>query len=145
MNFYKIIIFIAIIVLIIFLSIVAISIYNSKKDAIFPPHISICPDYYIYNEETQKCTTKKFNFENQDDYNLCNEIDFFNTDNDTDPPICQVSGCEPADQDDDTSNYQTPGMGPDSGICQKKRWAIDCGVNWDGITNNNDVCYMINK
>ena len=82
MNFYKIIIFIAIIVLIIFLSIVAISIYNSKKDAIFPPHISICPDYYIYNEETQKCTTKKFNFENQDDYNLCKEIDFFNTDND---------------------------------------------------------------
>ena len=108
-------------------------------------HIYLFVLIIIYNEETQKCTTKKFNFENQDDYNLCNEIDFFNTDNDTDPPICQVSGCEPADQDDDTSNYQTPGMGPDSGICQKKRWAIDCGVNWDGITNNNDVCYMINK
>lgn len=38
------------------------------------------------------------------------------------------------------STYINPGMGQNSAICQKKQWAENCGVNWDGITNNNDVC-----
>ena len=41
--------------------------------------------------------------------------------------------------------YNKPGMGPLSGICAKKRWAESCGgVPWDGITNNEDVCYKVN-
>jgi hypothetical protein len=27
-----------------------------------------------------------------------------------------------------------------SGLCAKKKWAKDCGIVWDGITNNTDDC-----
>lgn len=27
-----------------------------------------------------------------------------------------------------------------TGLCAKKKWAENCNVTWDGITNNNDAC-----
>jgi hypothetical protein len=27
-----------------------------------------------------------------------------------------------------------------SGVCAKQKWAKDCGVIWDGVTNNPDAC-----
>ncbi len=28
----------------------------------------------------------------------------------------------------------------DQGKCNKAKWAKSCGVTWDGITNNNNIC-----
>jgi hypothetical protein len=27
-----------------------------------------------------------------------------------------------------------------SGLCEKQKWAKDCGIVWDGITNNTEAC-----
>tara|TARA_Y100000389_G_scaffold85355_1_gene82070 strand:+ start:28 stop:342 length:315 start_codon:yes stop_codon:yes gene_type:complete len=33
-----------------------------------------------------------------------------------------------------------PGTGPTSEACAKKEWAEENMVNWDGLTNNNNIC-----
>lgn len=37
----------------------------------------------------------------------------------------------------DTSLPEYVGAG---GLCQKHQWSKNCGVNWDGISNNPGVC-----
>ena len=37
-----------------------------------------------------------------------------------------------------------PGIGPTSGACAKKTWAKGCKVDWDGLTNNIEVCHSSN-
>ena len=112
MNFYKIICIIAIIILIVSLAGVGVALQNSTKDVIYPPNISKCPDFYTYNE-VSGCTTIYKNSNDSD----CNNVYFTDI------------------------TYNNPGMGKTSGLCKKKEWAQSCGVNWDGITNNTDVCY----
>ena len=29
----------------------------------------------------------------------------------------------------------------DAGICERSKWAKNCGIVWDGITNNVDACH----
>lgn len=117
MNFYKLVLSIAIIILIIFLVLIAVAIQTSSNESIFPPHISLCPDYYIYNSNTSTCEDPN----NTDTDSSCNSENF------------------------NDEKYMVPGMGPESGICEKKKWANICNVNWDGITNNENVCVSINK
>lgn len=33
-----------------------------------------------------------------------------------------------------------PGTGPTSEACAKKEWAEKNLINWDGLTNNNNIC-----
>ena len=40
-----------------------------------------------------------------------------------------------------TTKYSVSGTNFSSGLCAKKRWANDCQVKWDGITNNDTLCY----
>ena len=71
--------------------------------------------------------------------------DFFVKDGTT----CQATYTLPDPNCNDKSfeeeQYQQPGMGRESGICKKKEWAQGCKVNWDGITNNPEVCYKTNN
>ena len=82
----------------------------------YPPIMSECPDYY--RKEATGCVSKISDITNLD---ACKSVDF----NDTTV----------------FTNNGNSGMGPDSAICEKKNWAINCGVNWDGITNNDNICY----
>ena len=134
MNFYKIVTIIAIVILIIFLTITGVVLNGSKQKIIFPPYISMCPDYYVYNESSDKCqgpsdiisTTSTINIDGTDF--SCNNFRIYNKKIDTDTG-------EITDE-----LFNAPGMGPNSGICAKKKWANGCNVHWDGITNNEDVC-----
>mgnify|MGYP005655454997 CR=1 FL=1 len=114
MNFYKIIPIIAIIVLIVCLSAVGVALNYTSQDVIFPPNISDCPDFFV--KKDNKCVNVK-NL-GKDDPQVCSNVDFNLGD-----------------------TYKNPGMGESSGICAKKKWANDCKVNWDGVTNNRMVCH----
>tara|TARA_B100001142_G_scaffold317321_1_gene358140 strand:- start:2070 stop:2432 length:363 start_codon:yes stop_codon:yes gene_type:complete len=120
MDFYKSISILALIVLIVCLGFVASALQVSSADTVFPPNISECPDFFVKEKnKISDATQCKAN------YGTATE------------------SCAKKSFDDDI--YQNPGMGPSSGVCEKKKWAMDCGVNWDGITNNPDVCnYVIN-
>ena len=37
-------------------------------------------------------------------------------------------------------DFNTSYFDGDTGTCQKKKWANICGVSWDGITNNPNIC-----
>ena len=37
-------------------------------------------------------------------------------------------------------NFSVPPFNCPDGACRKARWARDCNLNWDGITNNPYVC-----
>ena len=108
MGFKKSVLSIALVIFIIVLLILAVVIKNSYKNAVFPPEISYCPDYWEIADDKKSCKAGAQNLgtftsgkvvENSD------RIDF-----------------------SDMSN---------SGRIKKCNWAKENGVSWDGITGRN--------
>ena len=90
---------------------------NQKNNVTFPPVISDCPDYYTSVKNPEGT-----------DY-LCNKDTNLSTNDDTE---CNTI---------DNSHTKFKGLG---GLCAKKKWADNCGITWDGVTNNPDSeknCY----
>ena len=114
MNFYKQVIVVAIIVLIIALSLIGTILSQSKSDVKFPPNIAECPDFYKKISESECESTKNMYIDSE--------------------PRCKVL-------DFQDSKYLRSGTGPNSGACEKKKIALECGITWDGLTNNTDICY----
>ena len=101
------------------LIILGIIMYNSQGNQIYPAILSSCPDYYSMNP-SGKCVGSSSVWTNitgqSASTNLnCNMVDF-------------------------SVNTQG-GTGPSSGLCNMKKWANDCNISWDGITNNTSLCY----
>jgi len=117
MNFYKTVSIVALVILVISLAFIGSVLASSSKNIEFPPNISKCPDNYeiAYDEYGEFDTCKN---DNQD--NSCNDESF-------------------AD-----SIYNMPGIGSTSGACAKKTWAKACSVDWDGLTNNPQICHSTN-
>ena len=40
----------------------------------------------------------------------------------------------------DDMNFSLSGWSNASGLCEKSKWAKDCGITWDGVTNNPKAC-----
>ena len=114
MDFYKSILILAVLSLIIILSIFGVILSNMSKTQIYPANISKCPDYYSLSSGS--CIS------NNTLYSKSNE-----------------SSCKYLDYK--SEYFNAPGVGPNSGVCAKKKWANECGVSWDGITNNSNICY----
>ena len=122
MNFYKTVCITALVILVISLAFIGSAMASSSKKMTFPPNLSQCPDNYVYEQDDKKCVndanTKTYNtIDNTID---CGEISF------------------------EGDEYNVPGIGTTSGACAKKRVAIGCEVDWDGLTNNPNVCYSTN-
>lgn len=122
MNFYKTTFTIMIVVLIICLAIVGTTIAYSNDNVKYPPITSECPDYYK-KLESGECDSQVTDINTNPD-NGCTRVDF---------------------SSDSFPNKDNGGMGPASALCEKKKWAKRCGVNWDGITTNDNICYSTIK
>ena len=116
MNFYKQVIIIAVIILIISLAVIGTILAKSDSDNAFPPTINACPDFYKLNDNGE-CKSLKDVYDTNAEGGGCDLIDFT------------------------ADDYSNPGIGPNSGACAKKTEATRCGITWDGITNNPDICY----
>jgi hypothetical protein len=114
MGFYKSLLIGTLVSLIIVLAIMGVILGNYASNQTFPPEYSMCPDYYTI-DSSKVCKI------NSDIYSTV-KADCMN-------------------KNFDDSSYKVKGTGPLSGLCKKKQWANDCGVSWDGITNNADICY----
>jgi hypothetical protein len=112
MIFYKNVFISTILSVILLLAIVAYILYSSKNKQIYPPVLSSCPDYYGLNDS--KLCVNSGVWSNTDP--SCNNIDF------------------------NGNIYKMPGTNSTSGICAKKNLAVKCGIDWDGITNNDSIC-----
>jgi len=114
MNFYTTVFISFIILLVIALAIIGTILSNMNQKQIFPSNISTCPDYYSLNMN-----------------GICVQNDsIFNNSAST----CKIF--RPEDQ-----SYKVKGSGPQSGMCKKKEWGNRCGVSWDGITNDANICF----
>ena len=122
MIFYKNLFISVILSAFLILAMIAYMVYVTKKKQAYPPVFQACPDYYILDAQTGICSA------NEDVWKVnalpsksvrtnmyCNNVDF--------------------------SSNKKLGMGADSSLCNKKNWSADCGVSWDGISNNPDICY----
>lgn len=111
------IIFSFIIILFICLFVIYLILKFKKHKYVYPPYISRCPDYYIYDEETKSCVDKNNFF--YDNKHSCYSENF------------------------NGMRYNYPGISNETNLCKKKDWAENCSLKWDGITNNKDICKLI--
>jgi len=105
MNFQRIVLMIAGLLLLGFLAVVAYSMIKANTIGEWPPVIANCPDSWVMDDDGKTC--KNMNGVST----TCTNI---NTDD-------------------------TKYLGQ-SGLCEKYKWSQTCGVNWDGISNNPNVC-----
>lgn len=114
-NFNTLVLQIATIILIILLIIIGMVMYYSSRNAKFPPVVAECPDYWNVTREGNRTICKnllKINPKNISETDTCSKID-------------PVNFTGPSDEET---------------LCNKFSWAHNCGVLWDGITNNNNSC-----
>ena len=113
MDFYTGLLLGTVITVILTLALVGYCMYLAKGKSQYPPSIADCPDNYI-----------------MDTSGNCNApSSLLNSDSD-----CLL-------QNFSNAPYLEGGTNFDSGNCKKKLWADKCNVNWDGITNNGDICF----
>jgi hypothetical protein len=102
--------------LIITLIIVGYYMSMAKEKQTYPPSVADCPDYYTL-DATGVCLIGKNIFESLPTDLSCNKQDF------------------------NDKKYKVEGTDFNSGLCAKKLWANKCNVKWDGISNNDLLCY----
>ncbi len=113
MDFYTSLFTATIIFLIVVLCFVGYFMSLSKTNQTYPPSIANCPDFYSL-DSSGSCRIGS-NIKVAD--SLCNSENF------------------------NQAKYIVQGMNFNSGLCAKKIWANKCSVKWDGITNDDNICY----
>ena len=108
MNFQRIVLTIAIVLLILCLILIGMVLVNSKSSQQWPPMVGDCPDYWIDTSGNGgSCVNVK-------DLGTCN-FGFGDTKHAT------------------MDFTQAPFTGS-NGLCSKYKWANSCKLSWDGIT-----------
>ena len=107
MNFQKMVLTIAIILLLVILVVIGVSLSKAEKTE-WPPIVGECPDYWVdMSGNGEACL-------NTHSLGKCNI---------------------PSENNKATMNFnQSPFIG-DNGNCAKFNWATKCQVTWDGITS----------
>ena len=113
MSFFTIVVSVAIAVLLITLAIVALALYRGKSNVKYPPVVGKCPDYWVDQSTTNNGA-------------VCKDV-----------KALGVAACPK------TMNFSTVDYQGTTGDCKKKKWAKECGVSWDGITNNENICTTV--
>lgn len=103
-----------IVILVICLLIIFLILKYTKHKYVYPPYISKCPDYYIYDEQSEKCIDNNNFFYNNK--HACYSENF------------------------NSLKYTYSGISEPENLCKKQQWASNCSLKWDGITNNNEIC-----
>lgn len=115
-KFNKIVLMIATIFLILGLIIIGILIVKSLEEESFPPVVTDCPDYWnvTYNSAGNTvCSNNSIN------------TGYAATTQCRNYPVALFSAAGTSDKDI---------------FCEKSKWAKECNIHWDGITNNPKAC-----
>tara|TARA_B110000503_G_C7155797_1_gene417255 strand:+ start:99 stop:527 length:429 start_codon:yes stop_codon:yes gene_type:complete len=124
---------VAVIVFIIALIVVGYILYFSVKNSAFPPYDTQCPTYYKVDPTGENCIF---------------DYDTYPTGSTSYPALAKpgnnnnssstgANSCETVP----ISQFNVKGFSSDEVLCAKNRWAQDCGVFWDGVTNNKNACF----
>ena len=118
-SFHYSVLGIALVMLIIMFIIVGVMLSRNKVSIIYPPYANDCPNYWSMNSDGKCIVSTGINKPSGDTAAL--------------PGISSGS-----------VDFKNQGWGTYSGatsaICAKKKWAVDKGVLWDGVSNYNGTC-----
>lgn len=108
MNFQKMILTMATILLIIILVVIGVSLSKASENENWPPIVGACPDYWVdMSGNGEAC----FNTHSLGKCNL------------------------PSEGNTNTMNFNQSSFTGENGACAKYTWATACQVTWDGITS----------
>lgn len=152
MDFFTIVIILAIVVLIVLLTYIGVSMSKLETSQVFPPNANVCPDYWT-EVEPGKCMFPAAGTRNTGDFTNPKSYTSAKTPAVTGQtylvgsgsPVGQVYGDgsrlgettqikEVIDVNESAWNTAYDGM---SSKCAKKKWSTAHGVAWDGISNTN--------
>jgi hypothetical protein len=108
MNFQRIVLMIAGVLLLGFLAVVIYSMLKADATGDWPPVISNCPDGWVMDTDGKTCTN--------------------------------ANGLKTATSCGSSVDFTAPAYLGQSGLCEKYKWSMTCGANWDGISNNPNAC-----
>jgi hypothetical protein len=138
--FYIIVVSIAIIFLIVILTLIGIAMRYQNKSTVFPPMANDCPDFWTIAADGKSCSIPsngKRNVGNlyvpvTDTLNISySSADKFPTYTPgTNGNVASAASTINFADDAWSSQGQTA-------ICAKKKWAVNWGISWDGVTNYN--------
>jgi hypothetical protein len=108
MNFQKIVLIIAIVILIITLVFIGYALHQSTLKEQWPPLVGDCPDYWVdMSGNGAQCVNK-----------------------------LRLGTCNiPTAASQNAMDFTTSTFTGNNGTCSKYTWAQGCGVTWDGITS----------
>lgn len=121
-NFQMIVLYTAIIIFIIFMIFIGVILYNQKYSSVFPPIISSCPDYWIDQQDENTTTSQGQSID------TLNKQTCYNIKNLGNASCSRIM------------NFSEDYWQGTVGECRKYKWAKECGLTWDGITNKQDIC-----
>ena len=108
MNFQKIILTIAIVVLIVLLVVIGITLAKASDSEVWPPIVGECPDYWVdLSGNGEACV-------NTHSLGRCNI---------------------PSNGEQASMNFNQAPFNTENSNCAKYTWATGCQVTWDGITS----------
>ena len=132
-QFYVIVITIAIVLLILALTYIGVFLIGDDTAKVtFPPHSNQCPDYWEVNGDGS-CEIQK-NGINLGTATSPAGFEKLKNTGTVESPIMQRDDAYTGIQTNDTN---TDISFENRTICEKKQWANDFGVAWDGVTNYN--------
>lgn len=114
MNFQRKVLLVSSILFILTAIFIVYAIYNDAYSKEFPPVVASCPDYWLDHQINDAMGNSKSNCVNVKNLGTCPE--------------------------QKTKSFDDPQWLGDSGECRKSKWAKQCNLTWDGITNNSKVC-----
>lgn len=112
MNFQRSVLLIATVVLIGVLSFIGFSMYRQTQKTVYPPVIADCPDYWEADPVNGDPTKT-----------LCKNVKSIGN-----------SNCSK------TMDFTSKKFVGDGSLCAKQKWAKQCNLTWDGVTNSNQKC-----
>ena len=108
MNFQKIVLTIATVLLIVILVVIGVSLSKASVEENWPPVVGECPDYWVdMSGNGEACF-------NSHSLGKCNI---------------------PSEGNPNSMNFNISPFTEDNGTCAKYTWANKCQVTWDGITS----------
>jgi len=133
---------IALIILLVALIIIGIAMMKTSSSS-YPPMVDSCPDYWTttnyLNPDVATCTKSEFG--------CCSDL--ATSKSDADGSNCPIkcynshqlgtvsSTCLTIPKEMDFSTDIYTGS---SGLCNKQKWASQCAITWDGVTNVSNAC-----
>ena len=135
-RFHVIVLAIATIVLVLILVFVGILLSKGNTNLAFPPNYGVCPDYWRIDASSNKCIIPKFSD------NVVNVGNIYGSDpSPPDPPLEDNILTTPGYSFDVSNQIVTHYIDfSDSkwSVCNKKKWANENGIIWDGVSNYNN-------